>query len=344
MSAASGPRNPRNGVESSKPKIIVIMGPTGSGKSKLAIDLASQFPIEIISADSMQVYKGLDVLTNKVTIDEQKGVPHHLLGTVDSSVEFTSKDFRDSASMLIDEILSHNHLPVIVGGTNFYIQALVSPFLLDDAMEDDDSGCLSEHPVVGEPLPEVEVGNDDGHYSYEQLKILDPIAAHRIHPNDKRKVQHYVDLIVHGGVLPSELFRGKMVENWGRIDNSRYNCCFICVDASLSVLDEYVGKRVDKMIDDGLLDEVFDIYSHNADYTRGLRQAIGVREFENFLNAYLLEAEAGEKNPSLSCLTNTSPASLKENMRGVLSLSVKSTLDEAIDKMKANTRRLARRQ
>lgn len=202
------PPNPSNGVESSKPKLVVITGPTGSGKSKLAIDLASQFPIEIINADSMQVYKGLDVLTNKVTVDERKGVPHHLLGTVDSSVEFTSKDFRDSATLLIDEILSRNHLPVIVGGTNFYIQALVSPFLLDDAMEDDESGC----PIVGEPLPEVEVGNHDGYYSYEQLKILDPLAANRIHPNDKRKVQHYVDLIVHGRVLPSKLFRGKMVE------------------------------------------------------------------------------------------------------------------------------------
>ncbi|GAB2214867.1 hypothetical protein Droror1_Dr00019232 [Drosera rotundifolia] len=145
MSAAAGPPNPSNGVESSKPKLVVIMGPTGSGKSKLAIDLASQFPIEIINADSMQVYKGLDVLTNKVTVDERNGVPHHLLGTVDSSVEFTSKDFRDSATLLIDEILSRNHLPVIVGGTNFYIQALVSPFLLDDAMEDDESGCPSEH-------------------------------------------------------------------------------------------------------------------------------------------------------------------------------------------------------
>ncbi|GAB2214868.1 hypothetical protein Droror1_Dr00019233 [Drosera rotundifolia] len=133
-------------------------------------------------------------------------------------------------------------------------------------------------------------------------------------------------------------------QNWGRIDNSRYNCCFICVDASLSVLDEYVGKRVDKMIYAGLLDEVFDIYTHNADYTRGLRQAIGVREFENFLNAYLLEVETGVKNSSLSCLANTSHVSMKEIMRGAASSSVRSMLDDAIDAMKANTRRLVRRQ
>ncbi|KAL9235449.1 hypothetical protein vseg_010207 [Gypsophila vaccaria] len=90
-------QNPKNGGKPPKPKIIAIMGPTGSGKSKLAIDLATHFPIEVINADSMQVYLGLDVLTNKVTSFEQKGVPHHLLGTISPNVEFSSKDFRDAA-------------------------------------------------------------------------------------------------------------------------------------------------------------------------------------------------------------------------------------------------------
>ncbi|XP_021899094.1 tRNA dimethylallyltransferase 2-like [Carica papaya] len=93
--------NPNNGgprkEEEAKPKVVVIMGPTGSGKSKLAIDLASHFPIEIINSDSMQVYRGLDVLTNKVPLHEQKGVKHHLLGTVSPDVEFTVKDFRNAA-------------------------------------------------------------------------------------------------------------------------------------------------------------------------------------------------------------------------------------------------------
>uniref|UniRef100_A0A2P2K5Z1 Uncharacterized protein n=1 Tax=Rhizophora mucronata TaxID=61149 RepID=A0A2P2K5Z1_RHIMU len=125
-------RNPKDGggdgpspateQKEAKPKVVVILGPTGSGKSKLAIDLAAHFPIEIINADSMQVYSGLDVLTNKVPLHDQRGVPHHLLGTVSPNVEFSAKDFRDSAIALVDEILSRNCLPVIVGGTNYYIQ------------------------------------------------------------------------------------------------------------------------------------------------------------------------------------------------------------------------------
>ncbi|TQE02092.1 hypothetical protein C1H46_012278 [Malus baccata] len=270
-----------------KPKVVVIMGPTGSGKSKLAIDLASHFPVEVINADSMQVYSGLDVLTNKVPLHEQKGVAHHLLGTVSPNVEFTAKEFRDSAIPLINDILSRNCLPVIVGGTNYYIQ-----------------------------------------------------------------ISQYLSLYAHHGVLPSQLLQGNAAKNWGRVDNFRYNCRFICVDASLPVLDQYVDQRVDCMIDAGLLNEVYEIFNPNADYTRGLRQAIGVREFENFLRAYIVESsDEGnhliDKSMSLKSV-DLADKKLMENMREILKSfsdsQPKIVLKEAIDKMKMNTRRLVRRQ
>ena len=125
-------------------------------------------------------------------------------------------------------------------------------------------------------------------------------------------------------------------QNWGRVDNFRYKCCFICVDASLPVLDQYVGQRVDSMIDAGLLDEVYDVYNLNSDYTRGLRQAIGVREFEDFLKVFLTEPH--DKENGL----------LKGNVREILKSSnnnqLKILLEEAIERVKANTRRLVRRQ
>ncbi|XP_057534139.1 tRNA dimethylallyltransferase 2 isoform X3 [Amaranthus tricolor] len=339
-------QNPNNGEEEIKPKIVVIMGPTGSGKSKLAIDLATQFPIEIINADSMQVYHGLDVLTNKVTIFEQKGVPHHLLGTISPNVEFTSKDFRDAAIPLIKDIISRNHLPVIVGGSNFYLQALVSPFLFDDSVEELDEFCLTENSVDvanWKERQQYERGSSD--YSHDHLRAVDPVAANRIHPNDHRKIRHYLEKFSLSGVLPSQLFQGKVTEKWGRLGgDSRYNCCFACVDAALPVLDQFVDQRVERMMEGGLLDEVYDIYRLNADYTRGLRQAIGVREFEDFLNAFISEVNNSSQEPA--SLTNVD-FTIKQNLKEVLSSSNTPTrrlLDEAISKLKMNTRRLVRRQ
>ncbi|XP_050369956.1 tRNA dimethylallyltransferase 2 isoform X2 [Argentina anserina] len=335
-----------------KPKVVVIMGPTGSGKSKLAIDLASHFPIEVINADSMQVYNGLDVLTNKVPPHHQNGVPHHLLGTVSPNVEFTAKDFRDSAVPLINDILSRNCLPVIVGGTNYYIQALVSPFLFDDAVEDMDEIFLGDHPV-GQQQSELAFEVDNSRYSYDDLKVIDPIAANRIHPNDHRKINQYLNMYAQHGVLPSKHFQEMAAKNWGRVDNFRYNCFFLCVDASLPVLDRFVDQRVDSMIDAGLLDEVYDIFTHNADYTRGFRQAIGVREFESFLSFYITEA-SDEANHLIDTSMSLKPVDLaadkilKENMRVIsdsfIDTQPKAVLKEAIEKVKLNTRRLVRRQ
>ncbi|XP_021277950.1 tRNA dimethylallyltransferase 2 [Herrania umbratica] len=349
--------NPNNGGESKKeeekPKVVVIMGPTGSGKSRLAIDLATHFPIEIINADSMQVYQGLDVLTNKVPLHEQKGVPHHLLGTGSSNMEFNAKNFRDSAIPIISDILSRNCLPVIVGGTNYYIQALVSSFLLDDSAEDTDEIVSSSLPGNEQINHMPDFQGDSCNYSYDLLKELDPVAANRIHPNNQRKINLYLTLYARSGVLPSQRYQGKAAEKWGRVDNSRYNCCFICVDAAMPVLDRYVEHRVDCMIDAGLLDEVYDIYNPNADYTLGLRQAIGVREFENFLGVYLSNGRDDETSDSsdgtpLNLSTRMDDKLLKENIRAILKSSSenpqKILLEEAIDKVKANTRRLVRRQ
>lgn len=195
-----------------KPNLVIIMGPTGSGKSKLAIDLASHFPVEIINADSMQVYRGLDVLTNKVSPPDQKGVPHHLLGTLSPSMEFTAKEFRDSAVPLISEILSRDRIPFIVGGTNYYIQALVSPFLLDDSAEDMDESCFGSLSGDGQVGPESYLARDSSCYSYDLLKDLDPVAANRLHPNNHRKINQYLSLYARTGVLPSKLYQGKAAE------------------------------------------------------------------------------------------------------------------------------------
>ncbi|CAH9094120.1 unnamed protein product [Cuscuta epithymum] len=317
----------------SKPKVIVIMGATGAGKSRLAIDLASHFPVEVINADSMQVYQGLDVLTNKVRPEEQRGVAHHLLGTISSNVEFTAKDFRDFAIPLIDEISSHNLLPVIVGGTNYYIQGLVSPFLMEVPCEDTEINCSLDTVASEKSNPELEVEREGFCYTYDCLKAIDPVAGARIHPNDHRKVHQYLKLYSRFGIAPSKVLQEKTSKNWGHVDNSRFNFCFICVDASLAVLDPFVDKRVDHMIESGLLDEVFDIYRTDADYTKGLRQAIGVREFNHFFTCY-------SQSHGIQSFKQT----VHDILYGPSDDDRKVLLTEAIDKVKMNTRRLVRRQ
>ncbi|KAF7823266.1 tRNA dimethylallyltransferase 2 [Senna tora] len=353
-----GTPNPNYGGQEKKPKVVVIMGPTGSGKSKLAIDLASQFPIEVINADSMQVYRGLDVLTNKVPLSDQNGVPHHLLGTVSPNVEFTAKEFRDSAIPLIDVILARNCLPVLVGGGLwdlfsldyvYIVKALVSPFLLDDSVEDMDETCLSDLPGITELDKSFIPGKDTSSNNYDLLKDIDPVAANRMHPNNHRKISQYLSLYARTGVLPSTMFQGKAAENWGQVDNLRYDCCFICVDASLPVLDRYVEQRVDCMMDAGLLNEVYDIYNLNADYTRGLRQAIGVREFEPLLKTCVIEdIYKREKELTEVSVRGKGNKLFDDDLRELLKLSsdTKSImlLEEAVEKVKVNTRRLVRRQ
>lgn len=137
-------------------------------------------------------------------------------------------------------------------------------------------------------------------------------------------------------------------QNWGRVDDVRYNCCFLCVDASIPVLDEYVGQRVDCMVAAGLLNEVYDIYNLNMDYTRGLRQAIGVREFREFLRVYLSKDRNNNDTESMQKMSRKKPYNNKEDLNAIvhshMDNPLKTLLADSIENVKANTRRLVRRQ
>ncbi|KGN57030.1 adenylate isopentenyltransferase 5, chloroplastic [Cucumis sativus] len=111
-----------------KDKVVVVMGATGTGKSRLAIELATRFPSEIVNSDKIQVYEGLDVVTNKVTEEERRGIPHHLLSSIDPKSNFSSRDFTHHASGAIESILARDRLPIIAGGSNSYIEALVNDY------------------------------------------------------------------------------------------------------------------------------------------------------------------------------------------------------------------------
>ena len=122
----------QNQIIRPKEKVVLVMGATGSGKTRLSIDLATCFPSEIINSDKMQVYSGLDVVTNKATKEEQRGIPHHLLGTQNPNKEFTASDFCDMASHAIESITNREKVPIIVGGSNSYICLLYTSDAADE--------------------------------------------------------------------------------------------------------------------------------------------------------------------------------------------------------------------
>uniref|UniRef100_A0ABD2WEC7 Uncharacterized protein n=1 Tax=Trichogramma kaykai TaxID=54128 RepID=A0ABD2WEC7_9HYME len=167
--------------------VLVILGATGTGKSKLGIQLAKKFNGEIISADSMQVYKGLDITSAKVTKEEQSQAKHHMLDVVDPLNEYTVVNFRNQALPIMQNLVNKEIMPIIVGGTNYYIESLLWKILIDDpkTSESDSEGDFS-------PLKIRRIEETSNEELHNRLKEIDPEMADRLHPNNRRKVIRWV--------------------------------------------------------------------------------------------------------------------------------------------------------
>ncbi|XP_050992652.1 tRNA dimethylallyltransferase isoform X4 [Labeo rohita] len=166
------------------PSLVVILGATGTGKSKLAIDIGKSLNGEIISADSMQVYKGLDIITNKVTEEEQAQCRHHMISFVDPLVSgYTVVDFRNKALSLIEDIHRRKKLPIIVGGTNYYIESILWKVLIDTGQ-----GSVTESEQGGASESKAELEKLGGPELHKRLKEVDPDMAAILHPHDARKI------------------------------------------------------------------------------------------------------------------------------------------------------------
>lgn len=205
--------------------LIVILGSTGTGKTKLAIELAQKFGSEIISADSMQVYKGLDIVTAKANKVEQSMAKHHLLDIVDAGRKFNVVDFRDAALPIIDKLLETNKIPILVGGTNYYIESILWKVLVNppidgrkrklESIDTDDVNIVdvtkNEASDCGEIPSNQWYLNDkfEGHTSVELHKLLqsvDPDSAQRLHPNDIRKIKRALEVYYSCGKTMTDIF------------------------------------------------------------------------------------------------------------------------------------------
>lgn len=218
-------------------KLIVICGPTGAGKTSLALQLAQDIKGEIISADSRQIYKYMNIGTAKPTLEELECVPHHLIDIITPDKKFTAGEFVKRADLAVSKIKKNNHIPFVVGGTGFYIKSLLY-------------GLCKIPPIPAAIRNELkkEVEEKGAQTFHHMLNEVDPIAAHKIDPNDSNRI-----------VRALEVFQvtGTPISSYWKKDAStkRYQHFTIFLNDERSVLYEKINTRVDKMVQDGLFDE-----------------------------------------------------------------------------------------
>jgi len=265
-----------------KPKIVVVVGPTSSGKTSLAIRIAQKFDGEVISADSRQVYKGLDLGTGKVTKDEMQGVPHHLLDVVDPKEVYTVVDYVRDAREAIKDILKRGKLPIIAGGTFFYIDALIGKL------------ATPEVPPNNELRESLEAMSTEA--LYEALLKSDERRALNIDPGNKRRLIRALEIIEALGKVPEET------------SNIFYDTHTVGIEIEKSTLEENIVKRLDERLKLGMLDEVRALVKTGLTYERLEELGIEYKYLGRFLQKIITEDEMREE------ITNKSKQFAKRQM------------------------------
>ena len=241
--------------------IFVIAGPTCSGKSSLAIRLATAIDGEIINGDAFQVYKELNIGTAKPSIEERKKVKHHLFDFISPCREYNVKDYQDDVRKVINELINQNKNIIIVGGTGLYQKAALYDFDFSEELEKVDMSDLSE------------MSNDE---LYDYLKSIDEESTKIIHQNNRKRVLRAIEIYRSSGKTKSEIIQAQT-------HKLIYDTRFIGLNINREVLYQKINERVDKMISDGLLEEVKNL-KNNYDVSKHAFQAIGYKELIDYLD------------------------------------------------------------
>ncbi|MCI7158376.1 MAG: tRNA (adenosine(37)-N6)-dimethylallyltransferase MiaA [Flintibacter sp.] len=261
------------------PKILVIVGPTASGKTRMAVELAQRHNGEVISADSMQIYRTMDIGTAKPTQEEMGGIPHHMIDVADPEEDFSVARYVEMAAQCVDDVLARGKLPIVAGGTGLYIDSLLSgrtfaPFSPDSALR-------------GELERELE--EKGGQAMLEALAQVDPEAAQRLHPNDHKRI-----------IRALEVYRstGKTITQHNRETQAippRYNALTIGLAfQDRQAMWRRIDQRVDEMVAAGLEDEVRRLLTSGISPKCTAMQAIGYKEFTQALSGEMTWQEAAD--------------------------------------------------
>ena len=272
-----------------KKTVIVIVGPTASGKTSLSIEIAKKMNGEIISADSMQIYKEMDIATAKPTEEEMQGIPHHLMSFVEPTENFSVADFKEKALDVIEDVFKRGKQPIVAGGTGFYVDTLIKNTTFFDFDKNEKRSELTER-LEKEGIEKL----------YEELREIDPDTAERLHINDTKRILRALEVYYATGKtisLQAELSHEK---------ESEYDWFIIGLTAKdREILYDRINRRVDIMLECGLEEEAKKFFSSEKSGTS--KQAIGYKELKPYFDGL-------------------------------------STLDEAVENLKRETRRYAKRQ
>ena len=259
-----------------KNKVIAIIGPTAVGKTKMSIELAKGLDGEIISGDSMQIYRGMDIGTAKVTPDEMQGIPHHLIDIKEPTEDFSVAEFQSLAISLINDIASRGKVPIIAGGTGLYIQAVLYNYNFSAADSNPEYRSFLEKRVEAEGIERV----------YNELLKIDPESSERIHPNNVRRVIRALEVYHETGLTMTEYLKEQQSE-------SSFDHLIIGLTMERDLLYERINKRVDIMVEQGLFDEVKAFYEAGIKDCQSI-QAIGYKELYDYFRGHLTKDEAIE--------------------------------------------------
>ncbi|WP_126426589.1 tRNA (adenosine(37)-N6)-dimethylallyltransferase MiaA [Brevibacillus marinus] len=255
-------------------RLVVIVGPTAVGKTALSLTLAKRLGGEIISGDSMQVYRYMDIGTAKVSPAERAVVPHHLIDIVNPDEEYSVALFQQMATRLIREINQRGRLPFIVGGTGLYIEAVTHRFRFAQAEQD---------PQLRERLKRL-AETEGVEALHRRLAQIDPVTAKRLHPNDVKRVIRAIEIY--------ELTGKTMADFQQRAEQSPYNLYMVGLTMDRARLYERINQRVDQMIADGLVEEVRRLLERGYDPSLVSLQGLGYKELIPYLQGACTLEEA----------------------------------------------------
>lgn len=257
-------------MEEKRP-LIVLTGPTAVGKTALSIKLAKKIGGEIISADSMQVYKYMDIGSAKITVEQMQGVPHHLIDVLNPEDEFNVYTFQTMAKESLKGIYERGHIPIVAGGTGFYIQAL----LYDINFEPEE-----ENTEIRKKLEKLQK-EKGSHYLYELLKEKDPDSALEIHENNGKRIIRALEFYELNGI-PISLHNKEQ-----RKKETAYRSCYFVLNDDRQKLYERIDKRVDEMLENGLLQEVCKLKDMGYHRNMVSMQGLGYKEMLSYLEGEL---------------------------------------------------------